>query len=132
MNLHSVANAAVRAINPNSPATIKFSTGSTVAPDGMPAPTYSAPVAVQAQVQPLTWRELMMVDGLNLAGAKRGIYLFGDVQSIIRVNAQGGDIITITPAQGAFSANSVWLTVVSLEDWNADGWCKVAATLQVS
>lgn len=115
-----------------SPVTIQFSTGYTTAADGTQIPTYSAPLAMQAQIQALTFGDLRQVDGLNLNGTRRGIYLYGDVQGVVRVAAKGGDLITFVNAAGGFPAGSIWLVAQALETWNgADGgWCKCACTLQ--
>lgn len=132
MNLHAIAAPYVAAVNPMVPVTIQFSAGYTTAGDGTQNPAYAAPVAMQAQVQALTFKDLQQIDGLNLNGTRRGIYLFGDVQGVVRVSQKGGDLITFTNASGIFPPGSVWLTALALETWNgADGgWCKVAAVLQ--
>lgn len=125
MNLHAIVAPYVGSVNPQVPVTIQFSTGYTTASDGTQVPSYSAPVPMQAQIQALTYRDLQQLDGLNLNGTRRGIYLYGDVQGVVRVSQKGGDLIT-------FEDGSVWLVALALETWaGADGgWCKVAATLQ--
>lgn len=130
MNLHAIAGPIVAAVNPTVPVTIQFSQGSTIGADGIPVPAYSAPTPMQAQIQALTFGDLRQVDALNLDGTRRAMYLYGDVQAIVRVTQQGGDLITVTPAFGAFAAGSVWLVAMTLETWANDGWCKVACTLQ--
>lgn len=80
---------------------------------------------VPAQVQPLTWKDLQQLDGLNLAGERRKIYLYGATDSVVRVQRKGGDLITI--ADGGVHAG-VWLVAQSLEQF--PDWCSVAATLQ--
>jgi hypothetical protein len=114
------------------PVLIQFSTGYTTADDGTQVPIYGAPVAMQAQIQALTAGDLRQINGLNLNGTKRGIYLFGDVQGVVRVAAKGGDLITFVDAAGGFPPGSGWLVALALETWNSadGGWCKVAATLQ--
>lgn len=125
MNLHGIVAPYIGAVNPQVPVTIRFSIGNTTAADGTQIPSYSAPVAMQAQIQALTYRDLQQLDGLNLNGTRRGIYLYGDVQGVVRVSQKGGDLVT-------FPDGSVWLVALALETWaGADGgWCKVAATLQ--
>jgi hypothetical protein len=133
MNLHAVASQYITAVNPLVSATIQFSNGEpTINPDGSVTPGYSTPVGVLAQVQALTFRDIVQVQGLNLQGTRRGIYLFGDIEGIVRVTAQGGDLITFPGRVGGFPPNTVWLTAMALETWGVspDGWCKVAATLQ--
>lgn len=122
MDLHGIASPAVGAVNPLVPVTIAISTGSTINADGSPTLTYDDPITgVMAQVQPMTGRELSQVEGLNLQGTKRGIYLEGNIDAIQRLNQKGGDLITMEDG-------SVWLTVLILEAW--PDWVKAAITLQ--
>lgn len=121
MDLHGIASGAIGAVNPLVPVTIEISTGSTIGADGTPTPTYANPVDVMAQVQPMTGRELSQVEGLNLQGTKRGIYLEGNIDAIQRLNQKGGDLITMEDG-------SVWLTVLIFEQW--PDWVKAAITLQ--
>ena len=75
----------------------------------------------QGQVQAMTAGDLRQVEGLNLNGTKRGIYLDGSINGVVRVYLKGGDLIT-------FPDGSTWLVAMVLEQW--PDWCKVAATLQ--
>lgn len=81
-------------------------------------------LAVKAQVQALTFRDLTQIDGLNLQGTRRGIYLFGKVDGLVRAENKGGDLIAI--ADGVHAG--IWLVAMVLEQW--PGWVKVAATQQ--
>lgn len=121
MNLAAIVGPVVGAVNPRVPLTLQTSTGWTTEPDGSRVPSYAAPVTVTGQVQALTYRDLQQVEGLNLNGTRRAIYLFGEVDATVRVSQKGGDLITD-------AAGNVWLTALVLEQW--PGWCKVAATLQ--
>ncbi|HEY8838136.1 MAG TPA: hypothetical protein VIO16_10765, partial [Dehalococcoidia bacterium] len=75
MNLQQIANAAITAINPNFPATLFISTGSTVT-NFKQTPAY-AQTPISAQVQPLTTGDLWRLDALNIQGASKAIYLNG-------------------------------------------------------
>ena len=66
--------------------------------------------------------DLRQLEGLNIQGSMRTIYLNGEVDAIIRINVKGGDIITLQDG-------SVWLTTHILEQWDV-GWCKISITLQ--
>lgn len=79
-------------------------------------------LTVLAQVQPLTYRDIQQVDGLNLQGTRRAIYLNGFIDGLIRSSNKGGDLVTLPDG-------TVWLVAIVLEHWDS-GWCKVAATLQ--
>lgn len=124
MNLHAIVSSAVASINPSVEVKIYRSTGSTTQPDGTRVPTYSAPYVLKAQIQALTYQDIIQVNGLNIQGHRRGIYLSGDVESIVRLHGRGGDLIK-------FPDGSMWLVAQVLENWSQDGWCKVVATLQV-
>lgn len=128
MNLHGIAAPLIGAVNPNVPVTLQLSTGSVPGVGGKRVPTYSDPILnVPAQIQALSFRDLQQVEGLNLQGTRRAIYFYGDVQGIVRVNQQGGDLVTF-PVDGSLWSGSIWLTAMALETW--PDWCKVAATLQ--
>lgn len=125
MNLHSIVSPYISTINPNQQVIINFSTGNyKTLSDGTKIAVSSAPVYAQAQIQPLTFTDLQQLNGMNITGARRAIYLNGDVESIQRVSQKGGDVIT-------FPDGTVWLTVLVLENWAMiDGWVKIAVTLQ--
>lgn len=122
MDLHGIASSAIGSVNPFVPVTIAVSTGSTTNADGSRVPTYDTPIdGVSAQVQPMTGRELSQTEGLNLQGTKRGVYLEGNIDAIVRLNQKGGDLVTMEDG-------SVWLTVLILEAW--PDWCKAVIVLQ--
>lgn len=129
MNLHSAVIGAINAVNPSISATLKVSTGDTIADDGAPTPTYAADATIQVQVQALTYKDIQQIDGLNLNGTRRAIYAYGDIEGLVRATNKGGDLITI--ASGVHAGT--WLVAMVLETWG-DGlpaaWCKVAVTLQ--
>ena len=98
------------------------STGSVTNPDGTRVPTFGSVSAI-AQVQALTYTDLRQLDGLNITGIRRAMYLYGDVEAIVRVAQQGGSLIQF--------AGQTWLVVQVAENWNPmDGWVKVLVTLQ--
>lgn len=82
-----------------------------------------------AQVQALSWKDLQQLDGLNMNGERRAIYLEGEFDGVVRPSMKGGDLITLTTGANA----GVWLVAQVLEQWS-DGdtkaWCKCACTLQ--
>ena len=79
---------------------------------------------MQAQVQPMTWRDLQQTEGLNMSGTRRKIYLYGSVDSVNRVTRGGGDLITIASGVNA----GVWLVAQVLEQF--PDWVSAACTLQ--
>ncbi len=122
MNLHNVVQNAIGAVNPSVPVTVQFSVGYVKMPAGKRTPSYSTAV-MMAQVQSLTFDDLQHLDGQNIQGIRRAMYLDGDVESIVRMQGKGGDLITM--ADG-----SVYKTVLVIERWDGPtvGWCKVAVT----
>lgn len=76
------------------------------------------------QVQPMTWRDLQQVEGLNLSGTRRKIYLFGSVDSVVRVSRKGGDLIDVAAGVNA----GAWLTAQVLEQF--PDWVCAAITQQ--
>ena len=124
MNLHSIVSSAIASINPFMNVSVQTSLGSTMQPDGTQAPAYAAPMSVVAQVQPITSTDLRRLEGLNLNGTQKAIYLNGSVDGVERVNLKGGDLITLPDG-------TVWLVSMILEAWSdTAGWTKAAMTLQ--
>lgn len=77
-----------------------------------------------AQVQPLSSTDLQKLDGLNLNGSKRKVYLSGSVDSVVRVSRRGGDLVTIAGGVN----DGVWLVNQVLEQY--PDWVSAAITLQ--
>lgn len=131
MNLQQITAGAVSAVNPMVPCSVQISTGSTKEADFTRVPTYATPVIMQGQIQSLTFRDIMQIEGLNLNGTRKAIYLTGKVDALVREENKGGDLIT-------FPDGTVWLVAIVLEGWlqhtgSADpGWVKVAVTQQLS
>lgn len=124
MNLHSYVAGAIGAVNPQISVTVQVSTGNVKNADFTLTPTYADPVTVLAQVQPLTYRDIQQIDGLNLQGTRKAIYLNGAINGLVRPQNDGGDLIT-------FPDGSVWLVALVLEGFDLTaGWTKCAITLQ--
>ena len=123
MNLHGIVSPFIGAINPFVPATLQTSTGSTQNADYSTTPTYSTQ-NVMVQVQALSGRDLRQIEGLNLNGTLRSIYMNGVANATVRVSSQGGDLITLTTGPNA----GVWLVNMVSEQW--PDWVHVIATLQ--
>jgi len=124
VDLRSIAGSVITAVNPDIFATVMSSTGYTIAPDGKQTPAYNTVTEVPVQVQSLSFRDLMQVEGLNLNGEKRAIYIKGKLDGTVRVAGKGGDLIVINNG----TSIGTWLVVQSLEQW--PDWCKVAVVLQ--
>lgn len=83
-------------------------------------------LALSAQVQPTSFRDLQQLDGLNLGGIRWKAFLYGEVDAIVRPEKKGGDLIVIS--SGRHQGN--WLVAQILEQW--PDWCCAAITLQNS
>jgi hypothetical protein len=123
MNLRGYANGATRAINPNIEAIVRVSAGYGIKPDGNRIPKYDN-LPFRAQVQALQYNDMMHLEGLNIQGIRRAIYLNGMIDSVKRINRNGGDLIKIATGPNAGS----WLVSIVLEQW--PDWAKCAVTLQ--
>ncbi len=122
MNLHAIVRSAISSVNPDVPVTVAFSLPPTTAPTGKRTATYSAPVPMMAQVQALTSTDLRKMEGQNIQGATRSIYLYGTLDGVSRMKQKGGDLVTLP-------GGVVYLTTMVLEQW--PDWVKVSATAQM-
>lgn len=122
LNLHKIANSAIRRVNPNISAVLKKYAGETIGPGRKPAPSYLPDQNVTIQLQPISRGDMQHVDGLNIQGLAKVIYVNGNYFSVQREMEQGGDIFVINGEQ--------WLVVEPVELW--PNWCRLIAVLQVS
>lgn len=122
MNLHKIANSAIRRVNPNISAILKKYAGEIIGPGRNPQPSYLPDQDVIIQLQPLSKGEMQHVDGLNLQGLIKAIYVNGNYFSVQRELEQGGDIFVISGEE--------WLVVEPIELW--PDWCRLIVNLQVS
>lgn len=120
MDLRGLANSVTSTINPNETVTVLRSTGFTIGAGAKQIPSFAAPVTGPAQVQALDANDIRQLDGLNIQGTIRAIYLRGTLAGVVRPNQTGGDIVQ----RGAQN----WLVVKVLESW--PDWTKAAICLQ--
>ncbi|MFL9904272.1 hypothetical protein PQR71_40145 [Paraburkholderia fungorum] len=124
MNLNSIVGSAVAAVNPWVTAMMQPSQGYTTGGDGKRVPVYGDSVPIQVQLQSLQYRDLVQLDGLNVNGERRALYINGDWQAVVRSAQEGGDLAVLPDG-------TTWLVVMQLENWSmTGGWCKVAVTEQ--
>lgn len=137
LNLRAIANSAIQGVNPDVIVTIMRSTGYTTDGSGKRTPTFE-PMSARAQVQPTSYNDRNMLDGLNIQGVSRIVYLEAAVTGVIRIDKKGGDQI-IFPANlmpedapdPVTGAPKVWQVTTILEAY-ASGWRKCACTMQNS
>lgn len=125
MNLRSIVNGAIQGINSDTVVTWVQSNGYSTSPDGTRTPNQSSQ-DVSANVQALSGTDLRHVDGLNIQGVMRSVYLYGDVEGIVRADGKGGDILQFPEVPGGTIRN--WLVTQVMETWPT--WCRVIVTLQ--
>jgi hypothetical protein len=124
VNLHGLTTGAINAVNPFLTGTVQVSTGQTTNADGSQTPTYETFTDVSMQVQALQYQDLKQIEGLNLNGTRRAIYMNGRADGVVRSLMKGGDLITIAAGPNA----GVWLVALMAEQW--PDWAKAIVTLQ--
>jgi hypothetical protein len=107
-------------VNNNTLISIALSTGYTIGAGQKQVPTYATPITGYAQIQAVTNEELQHIDGMNLQGTYKVLYLSGQLFAAVRPEELGGDLVTID--------GEVWLVTQLLERWST--WCKVFICLQ--
>jgi hypothetical protein len=130
MNLHSIVRGAINSVNADRPALYLASTGNTVNADFSQTPSYAPGLPVRVQIQPLDKEGLRHIDRLNMTGVFRTVYMFGNTQGIVRVQAKGGDLLQFSTFQGEAVQN--WKVVEPAGPWNVNdgGWTKLVVVLQ--
>lgn len=120
MDLRGIANGVTTTVNPNKTVTVLRSTGYTVGAGRKQVPSYAAPVSGPGQIQALDANDIKQLDGLNIQGTIRAIYLRGALAGVVRPDGTGGDLVQIDGQN--------WLVVKVLEGWPT--WTKAAIVLQ--
>jgi hypothetical protein len=87
--------------------------------------TMTTLVTLPAQIQPVTWRDLQQLEGLNLNGVRYKIYVYGQLDGVVRLELKGGDLIVVPPG---IRHSGTWLLVQNLEQW--PDWVCAAIVLQ--
>jgi hypothetical protein len=124
VNLNNIVAGACGAINDWVTLAIQPSQGYATNGDGSRVPAYGPTQYVPAQMQALTYNDIVQVSGLNIQGERRAIYTNGDYQAVVRSSQEGGDVVTLPDG-------TVWLIVMQLENWHTTGgWNKFIITKQ--
>lgn len=119
MNLHGMVSGAIGIVNPFVQVQVRRSTGYDTQPDGTRVPTYTT-LSGPAQVQDLSQDDLKLVEGLDIQGVRRNVYINGNWAGAVRAEARGGDIFMFEGRE--------WLATMIAEQW--PDWCKVIVTRQ--
>ena len=121
MDLRGLANGVTSTVNPNKTVTVRRSTGYTIGAGRRQVPSYAAPVSGPAQIQALDADDIKQLDGRNIQGTIRAIYLRGNLAGVIRPDGTGGDLVEVD--------GQTWLVVKVLEGWPT--WTKATIVLQM-
>ena len=127
MDLRTIANQVSNTVNGNIPIVLQSSTGPSTSGVGQRrTPQFAAPVNLFGQIQALDSAELRHLDGLNIQGTIRAIYITGFLSGVDRPIQKGGDLINV--ANGPHVGQ--WLIVKVLETWPL--WTKAVVVRQVN
>jgi hypothetical protein len=121
MNLQSIASSSIASVNANRIVNISISNGYSVNPDGTQIPNYLPSYIQKAQVQELSSSDLQHINGLNLSGIIRKVYINGQLNTVIRSRGLGGDKL--------YFDGFTWLVVHILESY--DAWSCVVIKQQL-
>jgi hypothetical protein len=120
IDLRSIANTAIQPINQDIMVDVWASTGYSIGPGLKQIPSYAAPLTLPAQIQALSNDELRQIDGLNISGVSKAIYIKGDLRGIVKPDSLGGDLVKWS--------GKTWLVVKVLESWPT--WTKCVLIYQ--
>lgn len=122
MNLHGIVSAAIGAVNPFIPVTIRQSLGATENAAGRTTPSYGPALPAMGQKQPVTGRDIERFQQQNIQGVTCKMYLNGNYEGLFRVLGKGGDLIEFE--------SQTYLVVCVMERW--PDWCCLALTMQLN
>lgn len=120
MNLRGIANRSIQAVNANIEILFYKSTGYTLGAGRKQVPAYASPVTGFGNLQALDSVDLKQLEGLNIQGKIKAIFIYGEAAGSVRPDNTGGDLIKI--------GSQTWLVVKVLEGWST--WSKAAIVLQ--
>lgn len=126
MNLRGTANSVTTAINPNITGAWLQSAGYTVGADFKQVPSYNTYADLLLQVQELTQADIRQMDGLNIQGVLKVVYINGLPLGVARTLGQGGDLLQF-PLAGESTVRD-WLVVRVKEQY--PDWASVIVCLQ--
>lgn len=123
MDLFGLVDSVIDTVNPNETVRVQRSTGYTIGTGRKQIPSYATAVEGPANVQALDGSDLKQIEGLNIQGEIRAIYLRGSLAGAVRPDSKGGDLVF---RGTGFSEK--WLVVKVLETWS--DWAKAVIVMQ--
>lgn len=128
INVRGIANAAIQVVNPNIPVIVRLPNGYTVdATTLRQIPAYITQEA-QGQLQALDGDDLGQINGLNIQGTIRAMYLYGSIAGVIRPDGSPQSHVIFTSNEAGVVKEREWGVFKVLETW--PDWCKVAIVYQ--
>lgn len=129
-NLHALVRTQIPSVNPDTQVMWLQSTDNAVDDAGKSTPAYAAATTVGANIQPVSGSDIRKYEFLQSQGIFRTVYLFGNKQGLVRLQAKGGDLLQFAPVQG--EAVCTWLVKQVPETWDYNlGWCRVIVSMQL-
>lgn len=125
MEIRGIANGAISAINGNQNIVWQKNQGYDTDNAGHRVPRLTN-LSVKAQIQAVSAQVLKHIDALNIQGVMRSVYIYGNIQGIVRPDQKGGDILQFPEVPGGTIRN--WLVVQVIETWAS--WGHVVVVLQ--
>jgi hypothetical protein len=129
INIRGAANQIIQPINPNIQAVLKESVGyKTDVRTGKRFPSYRQK-DVTIQRQPLSGKEVMLIDGLEWQGGSfMAVHMYGNYEGLNRQAGTGADVLIFPQYNGADSRE--WLIIQVMESWPT--WCRLLVCRQDS
>lgn len=121
MNIFSLVHKAVGVVSPRIRVSIQVNQSSVTSPDGSRKPTLAPPQMALVSIQALQFNDITQADALNIQGVRRKMYVYGEVDGLVRVKNKGGDIVTLPDG-------TVWKVAIVAESWPE--WTSCIITLQ--
>lgn len=126
INLRGLANRTLQTISPDREASLRRSTGFTTSASGLRTPSYDT-FTGPIQLQSASGRDIQHLNGMNITGIIRKIYLDGRWDSLVRSSLKGGDLFVF--CDFGEEVESVWLVTPVTEQWET--WCSVMVVRQI-
>lgn len=124
MNLFRAVSPLVSVVQPPVPAVLRRSIGYVIGSGRQQVPQYAPGENVFIQVHALTeythGADLKQMDGLNVQGTSRAVFIDGHILTASRPDGTGGDLLEFN--------GGTWLVIRLLEPWGT--WTRAAVTLQ--
>jgi len=124
-NVRALANKYIQVTNKNQQINWVQSNGYVTDDAGKRTPK-TITLTVEAQIQALSATDLKHIDGLNITGVMRSVYMYGNAAGVVRADQIGGDILVFPETPNGCNKN--WLITQVMETWS--DWCHVVVTLQ--